>query len=413
MAFTFSPADFFWATGIEDTFIPQARPGLRSLDEYELTQHYQNWQTDFHLATDTGARFLRWGLPWYRLQPQPDQWDWRWADAALDYLVNVTGLTPILDLMHYGTPLWMESSFIDPSYPERVAEYAARVSERYGALVRWYTPLNEPMINAVMCGQNGTWPPYLKGAAGYVRLVLALARGIVHTTRALQMQQPDCTTVQVEALWRDVSDDPSLARRVAQSNARQFLAFDLVTGRVGDDHFLRRWLLSQGAGETELRWFQDNAIRFDILGANFYPWSYAHLSRGRSRRILRSVAGVTGYHLREVIQAAYDRYQMPVMITETSAKRDVPGRAQWMDETIDVVCQMRQSGVPLVGYTWFPMLSMIDWSYRTGRRPLKSYLLHLGLYDCHFDPSGKLVRRATPLVNRYQNYTRQALPEIP
>ena len=34
---------FLWATGIEDTFIPQARPGLWVLDEYQLTQHYELW----------------------------------------------------------------------------------------------------------------------------------------------------------------------------------------------------------------------------------------------------------------------------------------------------------------------------------------------------------------------------------
>ena len=27
------PEDFLWATGIEDTFVPQTRPGHRALDE--------------------------------------------------------------------------------------------------------------------------------------------------------------------------------------------------------------------------------------------------------------------------------------------------------------------------------------------------------------------------------------------
>ena len=71
---------FWWATGIEDTFIPQTRPGLRGLDEYELTHHYQLWKSDFDLAAETGTRFLRWGIPWYRIQPSPNTWDWRWTD---------------------------------------------------------------------------------------------------------------------------------------------------------------------------------------------------------------------------------------------------------------------------------------------------------------------------------------------
>ena len=91
---------FLWATGIEDTFIPQARPGLRALGEYELTQHYKVWKSDFDRVAESGVKYLRWGMPWYHVQPAPDKWDWEWSDKALDYLVHVKGITPILDLMH-------------------------------------------------------------------------------------------------------------------------------------------------------------------------------------------------------------------------------------------------------------------------------------------------------------------------
>jgi len=32
------------------------------------------------------------------------------------------------------------------------------------------------------------------------------------------------------------------------------------------------------------------------------------------------------------------------------------------------------------------------------------YLLHLGLWDSHFDRRGVLVREPTPLVGKYQGY---------
>ncbi len=225
---------FIWATGIENTFVPQTRAGMRSLDEYELTQHYEFWRSDFDLVAETGVQALRWGIPWYRVQPKPKLWDWRWTDEALDYLVNVKRIAPILDLMHYGTPLWLDNSFINASYPQRVAEYAAAVAERYGSLVKIYTPLNEPTINAHMAGRRGQWPPYLHGEDGYYRVLVALARGMVLTTQALLAVQPDAKTVQVEAVGYRWAKDPRLAQRVAAENAAQFLAFDLSTGRVDE-----------------------------------------------------------------------------------------------------------------------------------------------------------------------------------
>jgi beta-glucosidase/6-phospho-beta-glucosidase/beta-galactosidase len=403
---------FLWATGIEDSFIPHARLGMRAMDEYELTQHYKLWKQDFDLVAETGVKYLRWGIPWYRVQPAVDRWDWAWTDQALDYLVNVKGITPILDLMHYGTPLWLENSFINSNYSDYASEYARKVVDRYKSLVRYYTPLNEPMVNAEFCGRKAEWPPYLSGEDGYVKLTLALAKGMVLTTQAIKAEQPDSVTVQVEALWHTFTKDSSLEERAAQDNARQYLCFDLATGRVKDDYILANYLNAHGAIGAALEWFRHNAVTFDYFGANFYPWSYNELKQGANGSI-RSVTGEpSGDKIAVVIRAVYERYHMPIMITETSAKRDLRGRAQWMDETLDTVRALRVEGIPVLGYTWFPLFTMVDWNYRRGRRPLKEYLIHLGLYDSAFDSKDILRRHKTPLVKRYQQHIANPMPAI-
>lgn len=403
---------FLWATGIEDTFIPQARPGLRALDEYELTQHYKLWKRDFDLVAETGVKYLRWGIPWYRIQPMLNQWDWEWTDRALDYLVNVKGITPILDLMHYGTPLWLDNSFINSSYPQRVAEYAQKVVARYKPLVRYYTPLNEPMVNADMCGNKAEWPPCLSGDDGYVKLTLALAKGIILTAQAIRAEQPDAVTVQVEALWHTFTQDNELAERAAHNNARQYLCFDLTTGRVDKKHPLFTFLCQHGAQDSDFDWFRKNAVTFDFFGTNFYPWSYGELSRARSGSVKYVTGKTTGDKIVLVLRETYERYYMPIIVTETSANADITGRAQWMDETLDAVRALRSTGIPVVGYTWFPLFTMVDWSYRKGKRPLKDYLIHLGLYDSAFDSKGVLRRRKTSLVRRYQQHMAQPMPPV-
>ena len=52
------PHNFIWASGIEDTFVPQTRPGQRALDEYELMGHYDHWREDLALARDAGVQAL-------------------------------------------------------------------------------------------------------------------------------------------------------------------------------------------------------------------------------------------------------------------------------------------------------------------------------------------------------------------
>lgn len=404
--------DFCWATGIENTFIPQVRPGLRALDEYALTQHYDHWQADLDHAATLGIQAIRWGIPWYRVQPKPDQWDWRWVDQVLDYMVNVNGLIPILDLMHYGTPLWLDNSFINSRYPELVAAYAGAVAARYKSLVRYYTPLNEPTVNAEWCGYLAHWPPYLTGDDGYVKVLLALAKGIVLTVQALRAEQPEMQTVQVEAVRSHWSDPTAGQPPIAYIDAHQFLAFDLVTGRVDEGYPLLSYLYAHGVTPAELAWLRANRVHIDILGANFYPWSYGEVVRNRTGRFRWRYRQVPGAALAEVLRTAHARYGLPIMVTETSVRGNLARRARWLDETVHSVAQLRQVGIPIIGYTWFPLFSMIDWLYRTGRRPLNHYLLHLGLYDSAFAADGTLVRQATPLVARYAQHIATPMPPL-
>ena len=53
------------------------------------------------------------------------------------------------------------------------------------------------------------------------------------------------------------------------------------------------------------------------------------------------------------------------MVTETSSLGGLAARETWMDGTINGVFSLREQGVPVVGYTWFPLFTMIDWAYRT------------------------------------------------
>ena len=85
----------------------------------------------------------------------------------------------------------------------------------------------------------------------------------------------------------------------------------------------------------------------------------------------------------------------------TNLAISVQARVRWMDETIDATIALRRAGLPVLGYTWFPLITMIDWDYRTGTKPLNDYLLHLGLYDSDFNAEGSLIRKATLLVKRY------------
>jgi beta-glucosidase/6-phospho-beta-glucosidase/beta-galactosidase len=401
---------FGWAVGIEDTFVPQvARSTGRVLDEYELTQHYRFWRDDIDRVASLGVGYVRYGIPWYRVNPAPGVFDWAWTDEVIPYLVETACIAPIIDLMHYGCPLWLHREFVNPDYPARVAAYAAAFAERYRDLVRYYTPLNEPLVNSHFCGRAAIWPPHLRGNRGYVRLMVAIAEGMSRTIAALRAVQPDAVIVHVEAT-ESVVGEPELAGEVQLAREQQFLAADLVHGLVGDGHPLLPWLHAHGADAAALERLRASPQRMDVMGVNFYSQFSCTRMLGAPGDVARRRYYGDDRELEGVLRIWDERYGLPIMVTETSERGAVWRRARWLERSLAAVTRARESGVSVVGYTWFPVFSLVAWTYRRGGKPVDEYLFHMGLWDLRADGDGTLHRVETPLVGRYRDLVHSGAP---
>lgn len=401
------PADFLWATGIEDTFVPQTRPGHRALDEYALMEHYDHWRADLALTRELGVRAIRWGVPWYRIEPLEGQFDWRWTDEVIPYLVETLGILPIVDLIHYGCPFWLRREFASDAYPEAVAAYAAAFATRYRGLVHWYTPLNEPIVTALFCGKRGLWPPYLRGDTGYVRILLQVIRGVMRTAEAIRAVDDAAVLVHVEASGLSRAARTDLHALAAEEQSRTFLPFDLLTGRVTPEHPLFAWLVRSGGAPDELAELAATPTSIDFMGLNFYPqWSTTQLYIDRRGRLAYRPVDEEGSGFTQLIEDYYRRYGLPILVTETSARGTEEVRARWLEASVTAIRELRARGVPVLGYTWFPLFTMIDWRYRFGRGPIDEYRLDLGLYTRGDGETGRW--QPTPLVEQFRSYTQDA-----
>lgn len=409
----FADGRFRFGLGIEDTFIPQIQAGRRALDEYDLTQHYWLWRDDLDLAADTGATTLRYGLPWYRLNPEPGRYAWDWSDRVIDRLSELD-LEVIVDLMHYGTPLWLENEFLNRDYPKRVAEYAHAVAERYGDRLNAWTPLNEPQINAMYCGETGLWPPYFRGNDGYLQVMRALCEGIVRSQEAIaDATGGTATFVHVEAMLRYAEEQGVQSERVALLQQRRFLALDLVTGHVAADHALLPYLGEHGITDAELDWFAQHTAQPDVIGINHYPvWGteeYYHDDAGDVRMRLRNdwTAG-----LEELITTFSDRYGVPILVSETSVEGTSQERIAWLDASVDLMRRMRADGADVVGYTWWPLFDVIEWQYREALTPVDQHVIAMGLYNLVPDDVGLFRREHSAAVDRFRELARAGLPPL-
>ena len=400
--------ELLFAVGIEDTFIPQTPFGERSLDEYELTQHYHFWHADLGLVRECGASMARWGIPWYRINPRRGHWEWSFLDRVADRFAELE-ITPIVDLVHYGTPMWLDNQFVNADYPHAVAEYAANVAERYAGTFEIFTPLNEPLLNVMYCGEFGHWPPYLRGDDGLVHLARAIGRGIVETQRAIADVSSTATFVHVEASFRFAGDVDDYADEVRHLRTRAYLMEDLVTGSVGDDHPLRPYLQRHGLTDGDLAWFAENVAVPDVMGVNYYPALATELfvagePHDGGPRDLRPRVDAWTDGLRDVLTSFADRYRRPVLLAETCFTGTADERIRWLDASVECVRALRSEGLPVVGYTWWSLFDMYEWTYRDGTGTVAEYLLPMGLWDLQPDGAGVLRRVRNPVADRYQQH---------
>jgi hypothetical protein len=154
-----------------------------------------------------------------------------------------------------------------------------------------------------------------------------------------------------------------------------------VTGRVTPAHPLFHWLLRQGASYHGLERLQRNPIDLDVVGVNFYPQWSSHQLHFRDDGCLASRrTDLTGTGFAGMLEGYARRYGRPVMVTETSCFGNDATRSAWLHSSLAAIKALRASGVPVIGYTWFPLFTMIDWRYRLGTRPMRDYRIELGLY---------------------------------
>lgn len=375
---------FLWAVGIENTAIgTPIRDGGRTLDEFELTEHYQRWRDDLRLVADLGCTAIRYGIPWYRVNPAPHRWDWSWLDEVIDHATDAAGLTVIADLVHYGTPRWLSGAFTDPRYPDAVAEFAAAVASRYRGRIRHYTPLNEPLVTASFCGERAVWPPYDSGEPGWARVIVAVVDGIQRTIAALRATDPGAGIVHVEAaqLWQTAEDGLHVA--TDHLRRRAFLPTDLLLGRVHPDHPLYGWLVKVGVAPGRLAELRAGRQRPDVIGVNYYPQlSGRELARHGggvvSVAVDRGVGGLT-----EILRDFHDRYRLPLLLSETSVDGSPPQRRDWLVRSTAAVGALARDGLPIVGYTWWPLFDFVDWSWASAGRGVEEFYLR--------DPAGAIA----------------------
>jgi beta-glucosidase/6-phospho-beta-glucosidase/beta-galactosidase len=382
--------DFAFATGIECSNPAVAAPngGRLRRDLLEECGHYRHFKEDLALVKDLGTPVLRYGLPNHLIHLGPGRYDWSFPDEALAEIQRL-GITPILDLMHFGIPDWI-GDYQNPEMPLHFAEYAGAVAQRY-SWVRAYTPVNEIYVSARNSGWDGLWNERLRTPRGFVTALKHLVAANLLADAAIVRHRPDAIFVQSESAEYTHHVVAAPSHDVKLRNKLIFLSLDLLYSKSPDADVL---LFAQDNGLTrdEFLWFMSSApAGFQVMGNDYYGHNEKLLLPDGSMMYGEDVLGWY-----QVTMRYYRRYYKPVMHTETSTPfPELNPRWLWKQWTN--VLRMRRDGIPVLGFTWYSMHDQVDWDTQLAEKNHR--VNECGLYD--------MDRRPRPVAAEYKKLIRE------
>jgi dTDP-4-dehydrorhamnose reductase len=376
------------------------RVGDRWFDQTPRSGHEHRLE-DLALFADLGIRRLRYPALWERISPDhPERRDFGWTDERLPEIRRL-GMQPILTLCHHGSgPHY--TSLLEESFAPGLARHAAAVAARY-PWVEDYTPVNEPLTTARFSAMYGFWYPHVRDETAFWVALLNETDATRLGMRAIREVNPAARLVQTDDLGF-CHASPPLQQVADFQNERRWMGWDLLCGAVVPGHALWKRLVACGL-ENRLRAIADDPCPPNIIGVNHYLSSERlldhqiehHGGRALADRALGESDGVVHVDVDAVrslpdaviglaglVEQAWERYRIPIAITECHLGSTREEQARWFIETWHEAERLRGRGVDLRAVTAWSLLGAYDWNRMVTR------------FIGHYEPGVFDVRSGTP-----------------
>jgi dTDP-4-dehydrorhamnose reductase len=194
--------------------------------------------------------------------------------------------------------------------------------------------------------------------------------------REIRAVRPGAQLIQTEDLGRTYATR-ALAHQASFDNARRWMTWDLLEGRVTPGHELWARLDQFGFGDR-LRQIADDPCPADLVGVNHYLTSdrfldhripaypatcvggnefMAYADVEAVRAVLPAPGGLSG-----VLEEVWARYARPFAVTECHNGCTREEQLRWIRETWDTAGALRARGADIRAVTAWALLGSLDWN---------------------------------------------------
>lgn len=349
----------------------------------EAADHYNRYPEDIRLMQTMHHQIYRMSIEWSRIEPQEDGWSEAGIRHYQDEIraLRVAGIQPLVTLHHFSHPQWFEDmgAWTNPNSVDYFIRFVERVVQAIGHDVAEYCTINEPNVFVNDTYMDGKYPPghhddtvsYFKASKNLILAHLHAYR-LIHRLR--QEQGHNDTKV-------------GFAHHLAYFECSTSRPINRISHRLIDYAFHTIFFNGMVEGRLSLPlgrgYPMGKGVFCDFIGINYYSrhliyprWNPAAMfgEVDVEHNLPRHRVNDLGWEiypegLYAVTQATYQRYGLPIYITENGIPDATDSqRARFIYDHIAVICRLIDDGVDVQRYYHWSLLDNLEWNDGYGPR---------------------------------------------
>jgi beta-glucosidase len=336
----------------------------------QAVDSWRQYEEDAELAAAAGANAFRFSVSWSRVEPKCGEYDLAALARyrrVIDRLLAL-GLEPVVTLFHYTHPVWFheKTPWTSTASVDRFRRFAGAVVDALGDGVRFYIPLNEPLVFTLAGYYDAQIPPGIADGRSLSRVFDHLLAAHAESAAVIREMNPRAAIGVAHNMVSFAPDRPTSF-------------FDRLLVRAADRCYNRGMIEAFATGRwdfllppsTRVRGKRDDLPSLlDVFGVNYY--SRLHLRCPGKQRLIgdfeyrdASGRGMTdnGWEiapdaivplLREAAASGF-----PLIVSENGiADADDRLRSQFLEQHVDAI---ERSATPVAGYFYWSLLDNYEW----------------------------------------------------
>lgn len=356
-------------------------------DCHTACDHYHHYKEDVALMRQLGFKSYRFSINWCRVMPEKGVVNPKGLSFYQDLVAELRAadIEPLVTLYHWDLPVWAdrEGGWKNPRIVDWYLTYVRAVVDALSGQVRYWMTFNEPQMFITMAYVLGNAAPFQHAIFSYKNCLrhMLLAHGrAVTLIRETAKTPPQIGIAMAATNYIPDSEDVDGLRDAAEKS---------FTSRIGEgSNGLYMDPIALGRASKMLRRklsAEDLKIisaPIDFIGVNVYQPSNPLFDKKKYNTddLPKSMMGwvIDGRCLYWTIRQYYERYHLPVMVTENGmANPDEPDpdgevrddvRTTFLKSFLSGLKRAVNEGIPVVGYQHWSLMDNFEWCHGYGPR---------------------------------------------